>query len=72
MPTRNYGGSDPTLDAMASEARSVPANLAAKISGSGLGDCVLALGAVPDRFDPVPLAVEGARLENSVAAAHAR
>lgn len=41
------GVSDLTLDRLIAEARQNASVLTAKISGSGLGDCVLALGAVP-------------------------
>ncbi len=53
------GVSDETLDAMISEARTNPSVLASKISGSGLGDCVVAIGATPEGFTPAHLAQDG-------------
>ncbi|MEM9843806.1 MAG: hypothetical protein AAF965_03335, partial [Pseudomonadota bacterium] len=53
---RDLGVSDPTIQKTIEDAESA---LAAKISGSGLGDCVVALGPVPDRFTPVQIATEG-------------
>ena len=53
------GVCDQTLATIIREAQANPATLAAKISGSGLGDCVLALGAVPDGFTPAKLATKG-------------
>ncbi|MBL3561944.1 hypothetical protein, partial [Rhodovulum sulfidophilum] len=53
------GVSDETLDRIIADARAMPGLLAAKISGSGLGDCVLALGARPEGFTPVAVAEEG-------------
>ncbi|MEM1388831.1 MAG: mevalonate kinase [Pseudomonadota bacterium] len=53
------GVSDPVLDAMVREAADTPGVLAAKISGSGLGDCVLAVGRTPTGFTPVSAAKEG-------------
>lgn len=50
------GVSDATIDGIIAEASGA---LGLKISGSGLGDCVLALGAVPDGFNPAPIAPEG-------------
>ncbi|MEM6726922.1 MAG: hypothetical protein AAF618_00355 [Pseudomonadota bacterium] len=53
----DLGVSDPALEALVREgARSA---MAAKISGSGLGDCVLALGAVPEGWMPVQIAGQG-------------
>ncbi|MEM9854029.1 MAG: galactokinase family protein [Pseudomonadota bacterium] len=52
------GVSEPALDALVEEARAGGAD-AAKISGSGLGDCVLAFGARPPGFAPAPLAQKG-------------
>lgn len=53
------GVSDATLDRLVADGHAHPGTLAAKISGSGLGDCVLAVGEVPRGFKSVPLAVEG-------------
>ncbi|MEM9633658.1 MAG: hypothetical protein AAGA50_20160 [Pseudomonadota bacterium] len=58
------GVSDPTLDRIIGKARACPQTLAAKISGSGLGDCVLAVGAVPEGFVPAPVAAEGMRIHD--------
>ncbi|MEM6897678.1 MAG: hypothetical protein AAF576_09855, partial [Pseudomonadota bacterium] len=51
------GVSDPRLDALVTEGRA--GAMAAKISGSGLGDCVLAFGAVPPGWQPVKIAAAG-------------
>lgn len=53
------GVSDEVLDQIITQARTNPGTLAAKISGSGLGDCVVALGAVPPGFTPAPIAMKG-------------
>lgn len=53
------GVSDETLDTIIEQARKEPRVLAAKISGSGLGDCVLAFGPAPDGFNEVKIASEG-------------
>ncbi|MEM7295797.1 MAG: mevalonate kinase [Pseudomonadota bacterium] len=53
------GVSDPTLDRIVAEASGTPGLFGCKISGSGLGDCVLALGAKPTGFAPVDPAPEG-------------
>lgn len=53
------GVSDDVLDQIIAAARETPELLAAKISGSGLGDCVLALGATPKGFSLATLATEG-------------
>lgn len=52
------GVSDENLEELVLAARMKGA-MAAKISGSGLGDCVLAFGSVPDGFSPAALATEG-------------
>lgn len=57
---KTLGVSDPTLDQLVAEARSQPGNQAAKISGSGLGDCVLAVGGAPETFSSSPVAQRGA------------
>lgn len=53
------GVSDATIDAIIETARETDGLNACKISGSGLGDCVLAVGATPKGFAEVPLAREG-------------
>lgn len=57
------GVSDDTLDQIITDARNETALLAAKISGSGLGDCVLAVsdqpGYAPAGFTPAILANQG-------------
>lgn len=53
------GVSDTLLDELVAGALATPGTLAAKISGSGLGDCVLALGATPPGFSPITVAPEG-------------
>ena len=50
------GVSDPVLEKIIGNA---DAAMAAKISGSGLGDCVVALGEIPSGFTPVQVAREG-------------
>ncbi|MEM6300504.1 MAG: hypothetical protein AAF749_02110 [Pseudomonadota bacterium] len=57
---KTLGVSDPRLDELVASARSHPGNLAAKISGSGLGDCVVAIGGAPENFSSSPLAQQGA------------
>lgn len=60
---QDLGVSDPTLDQIITEARRDPAVQAAKISGSGLGDCVLAVsdqpGYVPAGFTAATVAKQG-------------
>lgn len=53
------GVCDQTLAQIIAKARRDPDLMAAKISGSGLGDCVVALGSVPERFKKAELATEG-------------
>ncbi len=53
------GVSDPTLDQIVADATRAPETLAAKISGSGLGDCVVAFGPTPVDFRPVTIATQG-------------
>lgn len=53
------GVSDSTLDQIITSARAAEGVLSAKISGSGLGDCVLALGKPPSDFTPVTVAPKG-------------
>lgn len=57
------GVSDPTLKDIIEKGRQYPGVLAAKISGSGLGDCVVAVGALPEHFVPAPVASEGLRID---------
>ncbi|MEL6410879.1 MAG: mevalonate kinase [Pseudomonadota bacterium] len=52
----DIGVSDDTLDSIIKSAGSA---LASKISGSGLGDCVVAMGNLPDGFTPVDIAKLG-------------
>ncbi|MEM1143272.1 MAG: mevalonate kinase [Pseudomonadota bacterium] len=58
----DLGVSDPTLDQIVATARTQAGTLAAKISGSGLGDCVLALGEVPEGFTQAGIARQGVSL----------
>ncbi|MEM6760147.1 MAG: mevalonate kinase [Pseudomonadota bacterium] len=53
------GVSDANLDAAIASTRATDGVIGAKISGSGLGDCVLAIGAVPVDFAPVTLDTRG-------------
>ncbi|UZD90625.1 mevalonate kinase [Cognatishimia activa] len=53
------GVSDGVLDQIVQDTSKEPEVLAAKISGSGLGDCVVALGACPSGFTPAPIAQQG-------------
>ena len=54
------GVSDRALDAAVARAVATPGVIGAKISGSGLGDCVLAMGAVPEGFASIDAAQQGA------------
>ncbi|MEO0371830.1 MAG: hypothetical protein AAF231_10270 [Pseudomonadota bacterium] len=56
---QQLGVSDDALDGAVARATATDGVIGAKISGSGLGDCVVAIGAVPDGFEPVKLAKEG-------------
>ena len=58
------GVSDPTLDALVARARSETGVMAAKISGSGLGDCILALGPVVAQHQPAPFTAKGLVLDD--------
>jgi len=64
------GVCDPTLAAMVNSLREQPGIAAAKISGSGLGDCVLAIGTLPDDSAfpytriPVQFSPQGVMLES--------
>lgn len=53
------GVSDPILDSLIRDAQGTEGLLAAKISGSGLGDCVVAVGACPLGFVPAPASMTG-------------
>lgn len=53
------GVCDETLAGIISKAQKSDGLKAAKISGSGLGDCVLAVGRPPEGFEPVKLAEKG-------------
>ncbi len=53
------GVTDDNLDAAINRALETRGVLGAKISGSGLGDCVVAMGALTPGFLPVELASEG-------------
>ncbi len=53
------GVSDEALNAIISDARASGGNAAIKVSGSGLGDSVVAVGDVPPGFTPVHIAHEG-------------
>ncbi|MEL6646671.1 MAG: hypothetical protein AAFY35_14930 [Pseudomonadota bacterium] len=53
------GVSDGALDAAVARAVATPGVIGAKISGSGLGDCVLAFGEVPEGFAAVDVAPQG-------------
>lgn len=52
----DLGVSDDNLDKIIESAKGA---MAAKISGSGLGDCVVAMGPVPEGFSPVDVARDG-------------
>ncbi|MEM7732873.1 MAG: mevalonate kinase [Pseudomonadota bacterium] len=56
---QRLGVSDDALDAAVARAMVASGVIGAKISGSGLGDCVLSLGDVPKGFTPVELARQG-------------
>ncbi|MEM1371226.1 MAG: hypothetical protein AAGG72_03240 [Pseudomonadota bacterium] len=56
---RNLGVSDPEIERWVDIAKKTPGIISAKISGSGLGDCVLAVGGVPEGFVPVTVAEQG-------------
>ena len=58
------GVSDDTLDRIVEQAMQDPNVLGAKISGSGLGDCVVAIGAVPEDFVVAPQSKEGLRFDD--------
>ncbi|MEM6588182.1 MAG: mevalonate kinase [Pseudomonadota bacterium] len=56
---QRLGVSDDALEAAVARAMVAGGVIGAKISGSGLGDCVLALGGAPKGFTPVELARQG-------------
>lgn len=58
------GVCDDTLAGIIADALNDPRVLAAKISGSGLGDCVVAVGAVPEGFVPATLAHIGLKIDD--------
>lgn len=55
----DLGVSDATLNAMIARGKTA---MAVKISGSGLGDCVVAMGRPPAGFTPVGIDPEGVRI----------
>jgi mevalonate kinase len=56
---QRLGVSDDSLDAAVERAAKCESVIGAKISGSGLGDCVLAVGGVPEGFEPIDVAQQG-------------
>ncbi len=68
---KELGVSDDTLDHLVSHLEAQPSILGAKISGSGLGDCVIGLGsAEPSGLEdylsiPTSISSQGAVLETS-------
>lgn len=56
---QRLGVSDDALDAAVARGMVASDIIGAKISGSGLGDCVVAIGAVPRGFQPVDVARRG-------------
>ena len=61
---KTLGVSDTKLDQIVAQAQRHRGLWAAKISGSGLGDCVLSFGDVPDGFTPVNFADTGLRFHD--------
>ena len=66
----SIGVSDPTLENMAQSLRADPGILGAKISGAGLGDCVLGLGQaqtnrIPYEHIPCAITPEGVYIEQA-------
>ena len=61
---KTLGVSDAKLDQIVAQAQRHHGLWAAKISGSGLGDCVLSFGDVPDGFTPVNFADTGLRFHD--------
>ncbi|MEL6640074.1 MAG: hypothetical protein AAFP98_01975 [Pseudomonadota bacterium] len=55
----DLGVSDDAIEAAIAIAEGTEGVISAKISGSGLGDCVVAIGSVPQGFVPVTLAQKG-------------
>lgn len=65
------GVSDDTLNRMISQARAQEGVYASKISGSGLGDCILALGTPrPQHHWPAPVAKHGLLINNQTPFPH--
>ncbi len=60
------GVSDPTLDDLITRARGSEGVRAAKISGSGLGDCIVAFGPATDHHMAAHLATQGLRVDPSI------
>ncbi len=60
------GVSDPTLDDLITRARGSEGARAAKISGSGLGDCIVAFGPATDHHMAAHLATQGLRVDPSI------
>jgi len=58
------GVCDETLARIIAGAKTTPGLLTAKISGSGLGDCVMAVGARPAGFTAVSVAEEGLTIDD--------
>ena len=56
---QELGVSDATLDLLLQRASAHAGVLAAKISGSGLGDCIVALGAVPPQHEQIQISQSG-------------
>ena len=59
------GVSDPALDDLIARARGSDHVSAAKISGSGLGDCIVAFGSPPEHHMAAILAPQGLRIDQS-------
>lgn len=59
------GVSDPVLDDLVMKARQSADIAAAKISGSGLGDCILAFGPKPEGHQPARLARTGLKFHSN-------
>lgn len=61
---KTLGVSDQALEQLVAEGSRNPDTIAVKISGSGLGDCVLAVGAVPESFTNLTVASDGVRIDD--------
>jgi mevalonate kinase len=60
------GVNDPVLSDLIVRLRQAPGITASKISGSGLGDCVLGFGRLAEPltgFEPLPIAIDSRGLE---------